>query len=245
MPKILEAAVAVAASALTAAFAVRFWKLRSKKSIVLTYLDIPGIAEPIRLAFALGGVHFVDQRVSYEEIRKMRSRGELPTGQVPVLTVDGEAFGQSGAILRWAGRQSGLYPGDLSLKIDMAEETLNDIRIALRPQWYKNAAGRSLVSGRPIAAAALNEEQQAGVAACLHDDILPQRFAQLERMVRSSGGPFFCGEALTTSDLSLYVMARGLADGTYCDGISPDILSGFPALKNLARSVAERISAAY
>lgn len=48
----------------------------------LTYLDIKGYAEPIRLALSIGGVSFVDRRVSYDEVAALRARGELAYGQV-------------------------------------------------------------------------------------------------------------------------------------------------------------------
>ena len=45
---------------------------------ILTYLDIKGLGEPIRLALAIGGVEFVDRRVSYEEVAALRAAGKLP-----------------------------------------------------------------------------------------------------------------------------------------------------------------------
>merc|ERR1719210_2105038 len=71
----------------------------SQQKLRLTYLDIKGVAEPVRLALFIGGLPFEDRRVSYEQIL------ELPCGQVPVLEIDGEAFAQSMALLRWAGRR--------------------------------------------------------------------------------------------------------------------------------------------
>ena len=70
-----------------------------------TYLDIKGFGEAIRLALYIGKIEFEDHRVSYAEIREMAKEGKLPYGQVPVLQLDGVTYAQSGAILRWAGRQ--------------------------------------------------------------------------------------------------------------------------------------------
>lgn len=42
-------------------------------SIVLTYFDIPGPAEAIRLAFYIAGVPFEDRRVSRNDFANMKS----------------------------------------------------------------------------------------------------------------------------------------------------------------------------
>ena len=113
----------------------------SSPVIRLTYLDIPGFAEPIRLCLKLGGVKFVDRRVTYQEIAKMRERGELPWSQVPILEVGDETYGQSTAILRWAGRKTGFYPEGLEFRIDCMIEAIGDIHKAMIPQWYHHAVG--------------------------------------------------------------------------------------------------------
>jgi len=110
-------------------------------TLTLTYLDIPGLAEPIRLALWVGNVPFVDKRVDYAEIARMRASGELPTGQVPVLQLaDGSVYSQAGALLRYAGRQAAdpcpcLYPPALQLQVDAALETIADLHKSFLPAW--------------------------------------------------------------------------------------------------------------
>jgi len=72
----------------------------------LYYFDIQGRAEVIRLAFRAAGVPFVDSRVSGEEWADFKAK--TPYGSMPVLEMDGQKFGESGAILRWAARKFGL-----------------------------------------------------------------------------------------------------------------------------------------
>ena len=48
----------------------------------------------------------------------------------------------------------------------------------------------------------------------------------LERLCGKTAGPWFCGERLTTADVSFYVMAAGLIDGTYCEGLQVASLGG-------------------
>jgi len=69
-----------------------------------------GRAEPIRLAFYLGGVPFEDCRISKDEFAAMRGRGELLYGQLPIMFVDEKKYTQSIALLRFGGQLAGLYP---------------------------------------------------------------------------------------------------------------------------------------
>eukprot|EP00040_Diaphanoeca_grandis_P024511 m.134781 g.134781 ORF g.134781 m.134781 type:complete len:273 (+) comp29757_c0_seq5:259-1077(+) len=210
----------------------------SHQTLRLTYLDMKGVAEPIRLALSIGGVAFEDRRVSYETVAAMRESGELPYGQVPLLEIDGKRFGQTNAILRWVGRHTGLYPPHHQLSIDGVEEALADIKKAFVPQWYKNALSRSPKTGQLFPEAALTPTQQAAVTTAINDDVLPTKFLQLERIVVTSGGPYFCGSELTICDLSFYSLAQGLLDGDYCEGISATALDKCPHLIKLMGNVA-------
>eukprot|EP00933_Yihiella_yeosuensis_P051891 TRINITY_DN49877_c0_g1_i1.p1 TRINITY_DN49877_c0_g1~~TRINITY_DN49877_c0_g1_i1.p1 ORF type:complete len:297 (-),score=39.24 TRINITY_DN49877_c0_g1_i1:11-826(-) len=208
----------------------------------LTYLDIKGVGEAIRLTLYIGEVDFEDRRVSYEEVARMRSRGDLLNGQVPLLEVFDERsqlvqrFGHSQAILRWAGKKAGLYPDDLQLQCDTIEEQLVDMRQALRPQWYGSIMrepGEKMVP--------LSEAQRMEVERLLNEKVLPSRFAQLEEMFQryGGGGPYFCGSRMTICDLSFYVYATGILDGSFVDGISPSVLNRFPKLISLVQRIEE------
>ena len=214
---------------------------RTQSSITLSYLDIKGFAEPIRLALAIGHVPFEDRRVSYEDVARMRRDGMLPYGQVPLLEVDGVRHGQSGAILRWAGRKAGLYPltdENAMLTIDATMETIADIHKCLIPAWYKHACGRSPSTGQLYDRTKLKDEQNEGVFEALNNDILPVRFKQLDTAMVSSGGPFLCGSTMTVADLSLYVLMCGIQDGSFCSGVSPNVLNSCPYLLELLQRVA-------
>eukprot|EP00747_Dinoflagellata_sp_TGD_P147904 gnl/TRDRNA2_/TRDRNA2_176861_c0_seq2.p1 gnl/TRDRNA2_/TRDRNA2_176861_c0~~gnl/TRDRNA2_/TRDRNA2_176861_c0_seq2.p1 ORF type:complete len:226 (+),score=38.57 gnl/TRDRNA2_/TRDRNA2_176861_c0_seq2:55-732(+) len=205
-------------------------------SLRLTYLNIKGFAEPIRLALFIGGIDFEDRRIGYEWINS--NRHDLPFGQVPVLEENGKMVGaQSAALLRWAGRRSGLYPEGQELQCDMVEDALADIKARLLPQWYGVVMGRHPVSGEPLVP--MSDEQKVEVERLLNEVILPQRFAQLERLLATSDGPYFCGSRLATCDLSFYVMATGLLDGTYAAGIRPSIFDECPLLRALWKNIGD------
>jgi glutathione S-transferase len=206
--------------------------------IVLSYLDMKGFGEAIRLALAIGSVPFEDRRLSYEEVGAMRAAGRLPYGQVPILQVDGVTHAQSNALLVWAGKRAGLYPERLAVRIDEIEEALTDVKKLFPPLWYGHATPRSPIDGGFFPATKLTEAQLAGLAAALNDVVLPERFAQLERRLRASGGPYLCGDALTTCDLSFYVMGCGLLDGDYVPRIRASVLDGTPLLRELLERIA-------
>jgi glutathione S-transferase len=127
------------------------------KRIALTYFESKFYGEPIRMALFVGGIPFDDIRIKgnaegYAQVAEMRASGKLePFGQVPLLEVDGVSYTQSSALLRWAGSLSNLYPESAAgrLRCDMVEAALQDIKEALRPQWYGHIMGRSPMTGKP------------------------------------------------------------------------------------------------
>lgn len=85
----------------------------AENPLKLYYFDLPGKGEPIRLACSYGNLPFSDIRVNGEQFQEMKSLGELPYGQLPVIEVaPGKFVGQSAAILRFVGKHTGLYPTD-------------------------------------------------------------------------------------------------------------------------------------
>lgn len=79
--------------------------------IALHYFDSPGRAEPVRLAFALGGVPFKDIRISIEEWMST-VKHTMATKQIPMLQVDGAEYYESLALLAYAGSRANLIPED-------------------------------------------------------------------------------------------------------------------------------------
>eukprot|EP00656_Telonema_subtile_P040085 TRINITY_DN45156_c0_g1_i1.p1 TRINITY_DN45156_c0_g1~~TRINITY_DN45156_c0_g1_i1.p1 ORF type:complete len:244 (+),score=43.27 TRINITY_DN45156_c0_g1_i1:92-823(+) len=217
---------------------MRLKLLRPAAAPVLTYLNFPGIAEPIRLVLHMCGVPFVDERIDHAEVARRRSLGLLPGGQVPVLRVQGCCFSQSSAILRWAAVEGGM-DGDCiqQLRCGMVEAALQDIQIQLRPQWYGTVMGRSPVTGEPVVP--LTEAQQEEVLRRLDSEVLPAHFGRLEKVLVAAGGEWFCGKEISTADLSFYVMGSGMIDGSFCAGISQGVLDEFPKLTALIRRVSE------
>lgn len=106
----------------------------SQPKLKLYYFDIKGKGEAIRLLCAHAGLELEDYRFESRDVfNDMKAKGKFAFGQVPLLEVDeGEGkvhhLVQSGAILKYLGKISGLYPANdpiLEAKIDaaLAQET--------------------------------------------------------------------------------------------------------------------------
>ena len=88
----------------------------------LTYFAIPGRGESIRLALAIAGIAFTDERIPFPEWPKLKPN--TPFGSLPLLTLStGESFSQQRAILRAVGTETGLYPKDDLKKATLLHDT--------------------------------------------------------------------------------------------------------------------------
>ena len=77
----------------------------------LVYFDIHGArGEAARLAMAIGGVPFEDDRVKFPDWESRQP--STPFGALPVLELNGQTVAQSNGINRYVGKLAGLYPGD-------------------------------------------------------------------------------------------------------------------------------------
>ena len=75
-------------------------------NIKLTYFDIPGAGEKVRLALMMGKIPFTDERIGFKEWGELKPK--TPYGQLPLLEIDGEVCAQSNAMLQYAGKLAGL-----------------------------------------------------------------------------------------------------------------------------------------
>jgi glutathione S-transferase len=109
-------------------------------SVKLTYFDIEGAAEPVRLALVLSGTPFEDERVAFPEWAALKPT--TPYGQLPLLTVDEKLYTQSKAMLRWVGSTCSetLYPADKLLEVEEAIGLLEDMTAAWTPSFYMGMA---------------------------------------------------------------------------------------------------------
>jgi glutathione S-transferase len=183
----------------------------------LIYPDIPfWRAETSRLALFIGGIEFEDLRPSREEIAKMKTDGTFPFGQFPVLQVDGKTIAQTGAIARFCGKLSGLYPSKdefAAAKVDEVIDLATDITNQMRP---------ALRETDPKLRIEMRRE--------LFKTILPQWLGFLEKLLQGNGDTgFFVGHSISVADLAVWRLCAWISGGII-DGLPVDLLDGFPLL---------------
>jgi len=202
--------------------------MRDDVTLRLHYFPFPGRAGAIRDAFHIGGIAFEDVHVPPERFREQKAAGELPFGSLPVLEVAAQGktvrAAQSNAILRFVGRQAGLYPVDdpmRALKVDEALDLGEDLYHVIGPSMAEQ-----------------NEERRMAMRKVLAEDTLPRWAGFLERLLVANGRTgFLVGESLTVADLKLFWIADKLTNGTL-DGIQTTLLDRFEAVTAWRKSVA-------
>ena len=185
--------------------------------LTIIYPDVPfWRAEMSRLALFIGGIEFEDFRPSKEEIATMRNEGIFPFGQFPVLLVDGKTIAQTGAIARYCGKLSGLYPTDndfYAAKVDEVIDLATDITVKIRPALIEKEPEKKTEMRRELAEA-----------------ILPNWLGFMETLLENNGKTgYFVDDSLTVADLAAWRLC-GWISGGIIDGIPETILDAFPLL---------------
>jgi len=215
------------------------WRLlrpRRMPNYTLSYFPVTALGEPIRAAFALGGIEFVDDRVPGEEWGKRKVDPASPFfgKQMPALEVEDGGkkvlMFQSRAILHYVGkiaRYEGkpLYPEDPmeAFLCDEVIEMVEDVRPAMistfgiTDQAEKEAARAALV--KP-------EGKMYGPLTKLNERLGHFKFA--------------AGDAPSIADLYTVIVCYMFQAPSFYDGFPADSLQPFPniiALKDRVMSL--------
>ncbi|MFO0651166.1 MAG: glutathione S-transferase family protein [Polyangiales bacterium] len=185
----------------------------------LTYFDMPvSRGEECRLAFALAGVDFEDNRIAREAWAALKPT--TPFGALPVLEVEGHPpLAQSNAILTLIGRLHGVHPSDPyeAARHEAIMAHVEDLRVLVAPSGRLDAdakkAAREQLAATSIPAWARFAEAQIG------------------------DGPFFAGEKAHVADVKLFIGLRGFRGGVM-DHIPTTIFDAYPKLIRLYDAVA-------
>ena len=110
-------------------------------SLKIVYFDLTGRAEPVRLALAIGEIPFEDERIQFSDWPGMKA--STPYGSLPLLQVDDQVFAESSAMLRYAGKEAGLYPTDHveALKVDQYVDYVGSIADAIVAGFQQKFVG--------------------------------------------------------------------------------------------------------
>ncbi len=162
----------------------------------LTYFDFHGgRGEPARLALAMAGIPFEDDRVTFADWP--RRKQETPFGAVPLLEVDGEILAQSNAINRYVGKLAGLYPTD-PWDAALCDETMEAVED---------------ITNKIAATMFLPDEQKKSERQALVEGPIPFYLTALERRLEQNGGRYFAGDRLSVADLKVFILMRQLRSG--------------------------------
>eukprot|EP00045_Choanoeca_perplexa_P018566 m.293107 g.293107 ORF g.293107 m.293107 type:complete len:205 (+) comp18541_c0_seq1:39-653(+) len=185
----------------------------------LVYFNIKARAEPIRQAYHFGKVDFEDVRLSKEEFVEFKAAGNCPCGQLPVLQLpSGECLAQSWAILRFVGRQTGLYPTDAmeAYKVDATLNLVEDIVQKLVPSLREADADKKMAMRKELA-----------------ETTLPQWLPYLDKALANG---FVLGDTISIGDLAAMYVIDWLSAGIM-DGIPSSVVTPFANLTALVDKV--------
>jgi len=184
-------------------------------------------AEVLRVSLFISNIPFEDVRISREEFINMIKTGYLPNGkkvpfhQLPVIEVDGEIIGQTGAIARYCGKISNLYSNDNinAAKIDQIIDAATDITNLVSPTIREK-----------------DEQKKVEDRLLLKNKLLPRWFRYLENILSESTSDWFVENKMTIADIAIWRLLGWLISGII-DGIPTTIVDSYPKLKNIHTNV--------
>jgi glutathione S-transferase len=193
------------------------------KNISLQYFNIPGRAEPSRLALRLAKIPFQDDRIAFGTWKDIKQEIR-PWGTVPVLTADGEAVYQSQNIHLYVGSFTGFIPENFRDQLKMREcmFALDDCVAAFGPTNVITDPEKKL---------------EARAALCVPGGKLHDVLTRFEEFLGDRS--VVVGDKLSMADLSLFAMLGSLICGVF-DGIPKTLLESFPKLATYFKGIASR-----
>eukprot|EP00922_Rhytidocystis_sp_ex-Travisia-forbesii_P007272 GHVS01010581.1.p1 GENE.GHVS01010581.1~~GHVS01010581.1.p1 ORF type:complete len:220 (+),score=28.12 GHVS01010581.1:97-756(+) len=186
----------------------------------LTYFNLKQAAEPIRLAFFIGGIDFEDIRVNWEDWGAMKPTA--PFGQLPVLQLPNsdEMISQSIGILVYAGMKTGLYPTDPKGAMKCSE-------VLCSLDEMKGYVGKSVHEKDP--------EIKKAMRLKLAAETLPFYLGSINKLAKKNGSNgHFVGKELTVADLNAFVLLSWINSGIL-DDIPTNLMDNTPDLAKVVK----------
>jgi glutathione S-transferase len=173
-----------------------------QSQIKVTYFDMAGRAEAIRLALFLGQIPFEDERLSRDEWAARKESGDVRFGQLPLLEIPGYGLlAESLAQLILVGELANLYPSSIGERAKVHEA------LFLGEDWVQSLA--------PSLREQDGERKKALRAKFVED--LPKFVGFIEKLLTETNTGFVAGNRLTIADLSFYVLFEWFTSGTVDD----------------------------
>ncbi|XP_071082971.1 glutathione S-transferase 1-like [Haliotis cracherodii] len=175
-------------------------------SYKLKYFESKGRAEMCRLLFAMAGQEYEDIRYSQETWAA--EKNNTPFGQLPVLEIDGQQYGQSIAIINFLAREFGLH-GQTNLEqlqVDQVMGIVQDIYTHLLKLFFEKDKAKQV---------AIHEEN--------NKTHYPKYLGFFEAILKKNGGEFYVGQKISLADIAVFDTLDGKIDDS--------IVEGFPLVK--------------
>jgi glutathione S-transferase len=203
-------------------------------------VQFAGRAEPIRLAFHIGGVAFEDERLPFPEFGAKKAAGVFKngarcrdphvictdvcahTGSVPVLYVGDYQLAQSNAILTYAGTVAGkgLVPSDAleAAKVCIAASTPIHLSILTSRLSQVQEVLASVEDAAGVIASTMSEQDLAKKIALREaliasDGKFTKWIAALSAILSKNGTGYFVGNSLTIADLKYFTFLGWFTSG--------------------------------
>ena len=199
----------------------------------LIYVDTPfWRAEVPRITLHHASIPFHDKRIPREEFLEARKTGFtndrdfLPFKQIPVLVIDGISLSQTGAISRFCGKLSGLYPIDddlMAAKIDQVIDMATDITV-LFSNYRKISGNEIILKNRKV----------------FFEKFIMNKLTLLENLLISETS-LSNGTTLFISDIAIWRVLGWLSSGII-DGFPTDFVHKLPTLQKTCIRVEETAS---
>lgn len=205
-------------------------RVKAPKKIKVTYFDIAGVAEKLRLALVLKGIEFEDDRFKFTEWPTMKPKTKF--GVVPEVSFDGQVFGQSDACLRYIASLPGtltLIPSDPLevLKLDEVLGVAGDLDRAWMAPLY--AGMRPTQFGYPENYQ--KTEEGKALVKTLRDKFLEERMPEFMEFYEGFLGDnkFICGDEITIADCVILPQLAKFSAG-FIDHVPSDTLNKYPKI---------------
>mmetsp|Transcript_21618 Transcript_21618/g.42464 ORF Transcript_21618/g.42464 Transcript_21618/m.42464 type:complete len:223 (+) Transcript_21618:79-747(+) len=173
-------------------------------TIKLTYFNIQGVAEKIRLAFTLNGVEFEDHRVNHEEWTAIKPQSKF--GQLPLMQIDdGPVLAQSDALLRLAGTMGAgkLVPSDPmeQFKVNEAINLIDDLARSWVPAHSLGMAPEKFGYTKEFIQSEEGKAKIKELREKWFETELPKYAKLIEDLIKANGGVFLAStEGPTIAD---------------------------------------------
>ncbi|KAK9745112.1 Glutathione S-transferase, C-terminal domain [Popillia japonica] len=187
-------------------------------SVTLTYFDLKGLAEPIRLLLKYGQIEFEDIRISKEDWPEQKSF--TPFGQLPTYKENDKLAWQSTAICRYVAKKVKLTGSNdwEDLEIDAIVDTYRDLNHKIG-EYHRES----------------NSERKQQLKGPLFSEIIPFYLKRLDNIAEQNNG-YLALRRLTWADIYFYALSERFAE------VYPQILLEYINLLKIRALLVDKLS---